>query len=169
MSIPNPISLQQLRDCYDTLVALLSSSSSSSSDVRSLRLVCSILMTVLGPSNAWKDRLQQTARRCHLIERYLTENIDDDDDDDESFLMSIQVSVQPHNDVMTSWAWSMEDDTKDFVALSMDRDELIREEVTLWDMANTPIPVGESFGESSPMIWQRKNKLLQEIRFEWEL
>jgi hypothetical protein len=159
MSIPNPISLQQLRDCYDTLVA--------SSDVRSLRLVCSILLTVLGPSNAWNDRLQQTARRCHLIEKYLAENIDDDED--ESFLLPIQVSVQTHDDATTRWAWSMEDDTNELVALSMDREELIREEATLWDMANTPIPVGESLGHSNRMIRQRKHDLIQEVLSEWAL
>jgi hypothetical protein len=121
-------------------------------------------MTVLGPVNAWKDRLQQTARRCHLIEGYLNENDDDDGgEDEESF--HIPISLIAHSHATATWTWSIVNNTKDLVALSMDREELIREEATLWDMANTPIPVSESI----QIISQRKHDLIQEIRSEWAL
>ena len=168
MSIPNPISLLQLREYYDTFL------SSDDSDVRSLRVVCSILMTLLlendASNNEWKSRLQQTARRSYLIEHYRALQKGaavESDDDDESFLF--RISTQPTTDWRTTFGWSIVPPQQEDIVLSMDRDELATEEATLWEMANTPIPLEDIVNNNNDQSARnsRMTDLKRKIRSEW--
>lgn len=168
MSIPNPISLLQLRQCYDTFVA-----DPTIEHIHSLRVVCSILTTLLGSTNMWNVRLTRTARRCYLIEQYLSFQqdgpVDESDEDEEAFLF--QVSIQASPDA-TAWTWSMAQKENDGnIVLAMDREELANEEATLWEMANTPIPSLSEYTGNDRVVseWNRRRKenWMQQIRCEF--
>lgn len=169
MSIPNPISLLQLQQCYD---ALVSENPPSLESIRSLRLVCSIFIKVLGHSS----RIKQTARRCHLIEQYLLlqqqqqeessfqqDVTDESNNNNEEDLINVSIKQNPDG----TWTWSSiiypEDED---IVLSMDREELAQEEATLWQMANTPIP----FHDTNQEQWKvKQDSIREQIRLEWKV